>query len=108
MIGSLGIPELLFILALALLIFGPRKLPEIGKTLGKALGEFRRATTDLKRTLDVELSAQDLKESPSTRKDAAAATAPQGPVEQTATRTTGEAEAKAAPEASSGAESADD
>ena len=64
MIGSLGVPELLFILVLALLVFGPRKLPEIGRTLGKALGEFRRATTDLKRTLDVELSARDLEEEP--------------------------------------------
>jgi TatA/E family protein of Tat protein translocase len=60
MIGSLGIPELLFILVLALLVFGPRKLPEIGRTMGKALGEFRRATSDLKRTLDTELSAEKL------------------------------------------------
>ena len=60
MIGSLGVPELLFILVLALLVFGPRKLPEIGRTLGRALGEFRRATSDLKRTLDVELTAEDL------------------------------------------------
>ena len=64
MIGSLGIPELLAILVIALLIFGPRKLPEIGRTLGKALGEFRRATTDLKRTLDTELSAEELNPPP--------------------------------------------
>ena len=64
MIGSLGVPELLFILVLALLVFGPRKLPEIGRTLGRALGEFRRATSDLKRTLDVELSSEDLKPTP--------------------------------------------
>jgi len=61
MIGSLGVPELLFILVLALLVFGPRKLPEIGRTMGKALGEFRRATSDLKKTLDVELSAEERK-----------------------------------------------
>lgn len=65
MIGSLGVPELLFILVLALLVFGPRKLPEIGKTLGRAMGEFRRATSDLKRTLDVELSTEQLKTPPS-------------------------------------------
>ena len=59
MIGSLGMPELLFILVLALLIFGPRKLPDIGRTMGKAMGEFRRATRDLKRTLDTELSAEE-------------------------------------------------
>ena len=60
MIGSLGVPELLFILVLALLVFGPTKLPEIGRTLGRAMGEFRRATSDLKRTLDVELSTEEL------------------------------------------------
>ena len=64
MIGSLGVPELLFILVLALLVFGPRKLPEIGKTLGRAMGEFRRATSDLKRTLDVELSSEELSKPP--------------------------------------------
>ena len=52
-------PELLFIMVLALLIFGPRKLPEIGKTMGKAMGEFRRATRELKRTLDTEISAEE-------------------------------------------------
>jgi len=65
MIGSLGVPELLFILVLALLVFGPRKLPEIGRTLGRAMGEFRRATSDLKRTLDVELSTEEASKPPS-------------------------------------------
>ena len=64
MIGSLGVPELLFILVLALLIFGPRKLHEIGRTLGRALGEFRRATSDLKRTLDAEMSSEESKTPP--------------------------------------------
>lgn len=54
MFGSLGFPEILFILVLALLVFGPRRLPEIGRTIGRALGEFRRATGDLKRTFDQE------------------------------------------------------
>lgn len=64
MIGSLGLPEMLFILVIALLIFGPRKLPEIGRTMGKALGEFRRATSDLKRTLDVEMSEEKYSKPP--------------------------------------------
>lgn len=64
MIGSLGLPEMLFILVVALLIFGPRKLPEIGRTMGKALGEFRRATSDLKRTLDVEMSEETYRKPP--------------------------------------------
>lgn len=54
MFGSLGFPEILFILVLALIVFGPRRLPEIGRTIGRALGEFRRATGDLKRTFDQE------------------------------------------------------
>jgi TatA/E family protein of Tat protein translocase len=48
-------PELIFILVLALLIFGPGKLPEIGKSVGKALGEFKRASNDLKRTIEDEV-----------------------------------------------------
>lgn len=55
MFGSLGFPEILFILVLALLVFGPKKLPEVGRTIGKALGEFRRATGDLKRSFDQEI-----------------------------------------------------
>jgi TatA/E family protein of Tat protein translocase len=56
--GSLGLPEILFILVVALLVFGPRRLPEVGKTLGKAMREFRRATTDLKRSVEVEMSRE--------------------------------------------------
>ncbi len=46
------------IMALALLIFGPRKLPELGRTLGRGMAEFRRATNDLKRSIDVELDEE--------------------------------------------------
>lgn len=53
--GNIGVPELIFIFILALLIFGPRKLPELGRTLGKALAEFRRASTDLRRTFEEEM-----------------------------------------------------
>ena len=54
---NLGMPELIFIFFLALLIFGPKKLPELGKTLGKGLAEFKRATNDLKSSLDEEINA---------------------------------------------------
>ncbi len=64
MFGPLGFPELLFILVLALLIFGPKRLPEMGRTLGKGLSEFRRATNDLKRTIDTELAAVDEERKP--------------------------------------------
>lgn len=61
MFGSLGVPELLLIFAVALIVFGPRKLPEIGRTIGKALGEFRRATDDLKTTIEREVEVEELK-----------------------------------------------
>ena len=47
---NLGVPELIFILVLALLIFGPKRLPEIGRTLGKGMAEFRKASNELKRS----------------------------------------------------------
>jgi TatA/E family protein of Tat protein translocase len=53
--GNLGMPELMMIMLLALLLFGPKKLPEIGKQVGKALGEFRRASNDLKRSIQDEV-----------------------------------------------------
>ena len=55
--GSLGTQEMIVIFVLALLLFGPKKLPELGKTLAKALGEFRRASTDLKSTFEREMNA---------------------------------------------------
>lgn len=61
MFGSIGFPELILIFGVALIVFGPRKLPEIGRTLGKALGEFRRATTDLKTTLEHEVRVEEEK-----------------------------------------------
>ncbi|HEY0514258.1 MAG TPA: twin-arginine translocase TatA/TatE family subunit [Thermoanaerobaculia bacterium] len=57
--GSLGLPEIAFILVLALLIFGPKKLPEIGRTLGKGMAEFRRATDELKRSINTELALDE-------------------------------------------------
>ena len=61
MFGSLGVPELLLIFVVILIVFGPRRIPEIGKTLGKALGEFRKATDDLKNTIEREVRLEELK-----------------------------------------------
>jgi Tat protein translocase TatB subunit len=56
MFGTIGFQELAFIFILALVLFGPKKLPEIGRTVGKAVREFRRASNELKATFDRELS----------------------------------------------------
>lgn len=62
MFPSLGMPELLIIGVVALIVFGPRKLPELGRSLGKSLQEFRRATNELKHTLDEEISIEERKD----------------------------------------------
>jgi len=75
--GSLGMQEIIIIFVLALIIFGPRKLPEIGKSIGKGLSEFRRASNELRQTweeevrLDKEKEAVSdlLKDSPSESKE---------------------------------------
>ena len=59
--GSLGWPEILIILVIALIIFGPRKLPELGKTLGQSLAQFRRASEDFKRTWEEEVEIEKRK-----------------------------------------------
>jgi TatA/E family protein of Tat protein translocase len=59
MFGSIGMPELIIILTIALIIFGPRKLPELGRSLGKSLGEFKRASNELRNTLDEEIRIEE-------------------------------------------------
>ncbi len=55
MFGSIGMPELILIFVVALLVFGPKKLPELGKSLGRGLAEFKRASDDLKKTIEDEI-----------------------------------------------------
>ena len=62
MFGSIGMPELIIILVIALIIFGPRKLPELGKYLGRSLNEFKKASTDLQNTLEQEIKIEEQKE----------------------------------------------
>ena len=59
MFGSIGMPELIIIFVIALIIFGPRKLPELGKSLGKSIAEFKRASNDLKSTLEEEIRIEE-------------------------------------------------
>lgn len=70
--GSLGVPEMILLFILALVLFGPKKLPEIGRTVGKAITEFRRASTDLKATFEKEM--QGLEQETRTIKDEVAST----------------------------------
>ncbi|HEX9724970.1 MAG TPA: twin-arginine translocase TatA/TatE family subunit [Vicinamibacteria bacterium] len=64
MFGPIGMPELIVIFVIALIIFGPRKLPELGKSLGKSLAEFKRASNDLRHTLEEEIRVEDAKPTP--------------------------------------------
>jgi len=54
MFGKIGVPELVLILVIALIIFGPRKLPEIGRAIGKGLREFRQATSEVQRSINLD------------------------------------------------------
>jgi len=73
--GSVGFPELLIIFTIALIVFGPRKLPELGKSLGKSIAEFKRASNELRNTLDEEIRAEE-------RKNAVAQQPPAAPAPQ--------------------------
>ena len=55
MFGSLGMPELIVIFVIALVVFGPRKLPELGRSLGRGIAEFKKASSELTSSLDEEI-----------------------------------------------------
>ncbi len=62
MFGSIGPTELLLIFIIALLVFGPKKLPEIGKTVGKAIREFKKASDEIKGRIEEEIQASEIKD----------------------------------------------
>jgi TatA/E family protein of Tat protein translocase len=62
MFGSIGFPELLVILTIALLVFGPKKLPEIGRSIGKAMREFRKTSDEIKERIEEEINAEEFRE----------------------------------------------
>jgi sec-independent protein translocase protein TatA len=78
MFGSIGMPELIIIFVIALIIFGPRKLPELGRSLGKSIAEFKRASNELKSTLEEEIRMEEQRSNLEAAK-AAAAQAPAPP-----------------------------
>jgi sec-independent protein translocase protein TatA len=80
MIGSLGMPELIVIFIIALIIFGPRKLPELGRSLGKSIAEFKKATNELQSTLEEEIRLDEQRAAHETQKKAVESqTAPAAP-----------------------------
>lgn len=88
MFGSLGFQEMILIFIIALIIFGPKRLPDIGRTIGKALGEFKKATDDFKSTIEREVRVEELKQLAAT----------QVPVAETVSRSEPVAEPAEAPE----------
>ena len=103
MFGSIGMPELIIILVIALIIFGPRKLPEIGRSLGKSIREFKNTSNELRSTLEEEIRIEertDQRAAIRTEQDTAIAAAapspsttappvtPASPADETVNRTT--------------------
>jgi sec-independent protein translocase protein TatA len=64
MLGSLGMPELIVIFIIALIVFGPRKLPELGRSLGRGIAEFKKATNDLQSSLEKEIGHEEQRAAP--------------------------------------------
>lgn len=79
---DLGMPEMLFILGLALLIFGPAQLPKIGRQIGKALGEFKRASNEFKSQLEDEVRKLEIDQMRQEAKKAVSLDAPANTVAQ--------------------------
>ena len=77
MFGSIGMPELIIIFVIALIIFGPRKLPELGRSLGRSLSEFKKASNELRSTLEEEIRIEEQKDAAA--KAQAQPSAPVGP-----------------------------
>jgi sec-independent protein translocase protein TatA len=63
MFGPIGMPELVIIMVIALIIFGPRKLPELGRSIGRSLNEFKKASNELRSTLDEEIRIEEQRSS---------------------------------------------
>jgi len=62
MFGNIGLPELIIILAIALLIFGPKKLPEVGRSIGRAIREFRKTTDEIKEKIEEEIQVDEFRD----------------------------------------------
>ena len=89
MFGSIGMAEMVVIFLIALLVFGPRKLPDLGKSLGRSLAEFKRASNELRNTLEDEVRIEEQREQAARTSTQAppAATEPAADAEQPAADT---------------------
>ena len=78
--GNIGFPELIVIFVVALLVFGPRRLPELGRSLGRGLAEFRRASSYLKNSIEREIEAAEIESAKIVHPVAEQPSAPSNPV----------------------------
>jgi sec-independent protein translocase protein TatA len=84
MFGSLGMPELIVIFVIALIVFGPRKLPELGRSLGRGIAEFKKATNELQTSLEDEIRLEEQRLAADTSQGPAPSAATTPPAEQVA------------------------
>jgi sec-independent protein translocase protein TatA len=98
--GPIGMPEMVVIAVIALIIFGPRKLPELGKSLGKSIAEFKRASNELKNTLEDEIRTEELQDA---RKSAQVPPSASVPVTTPAPTSTSAPEGETTPRVDAGA-----
>ena len=104
MFGPIGMPELILIFLVALLVFGPRKLPELGRSLGKGIAEFKRASDDLKRTIEDEIE-QGKHQVSAVQDEVASARRQAGELRDTVASTVGASPAAPAPAEAAGSTS---
>lgn len=88
---GIGLPELIIILIVALIVFGPKKLPDLAKSLGKGMAEFKKATDDFKSTIDSDLKV-DLEKEEAYPPETPLPPAAQAPSEEGAGKTASTAE----------------